>query len=318
MLNRLISYSVNFQSLAPYVRYIQEISDGDDYRVPPRVIYDHEIIYVLKGQCDYMIEGQPFQLRAGDVHLMPPHVRHSCRVPTGQVFHYFAVHFDPFYMGEELDFSADDVYLQHDYQRLDRIPDREDLAERPSTEWGEVSFPYVMSVREPTAFAILFRRMLNAFTAKRYGYPLVLRSCLLEILSLMTSNIVIEEGVERPSFPMRTEISQVIANMETHYSEPLHLEGLAESVFLAPNYLRNLFKQATGRTPVEYLTLLRVSKAKEMLLKEQFSIGEIAEKVGYSDIHHFSKLFKKIEGLSPKHYRETLQRYTLNDKGQQG
>ncbi|BBI31987.1 AraC family transcriptional regulator [Cohnella abietis] len=312
-MNRLLSQSVNFQTLAPYVRYIQEISDDDDYRVPPRVIYDHEIIYVLKGQCEYTIEGQPYLLQAGDIHLMLPHVRHSCRVPAQQVFHYFAVHFDPIYMGEELDFSADDVYLQHDYQRLDRIPDREDLSERPKTEWGEVSFPYVMSARNPKAYAALFRRMLKTFADKRYGYQLALRSCLLEVLSLMVSDLAMEKEEERAA-PIRSEIAQVINEMELHYSKPLHLEGLAELVFLAPNYLRNLFKQETGRTPVEYLTHIRLGKAKEMLLTEPYTIGEIAEKIGYPDIHHFSKLFKKFEGLSPKHYRETLQRYSPNSK----
>jgi len=306
-LSELFPQAVNFQTLAPYVRYIHEISAGDDYRVPPRVIYDHEIIFVLEGRCEYLIEGKSYMLGAGDVHLMPPLIRHSCRVPPGESFHYFAVHFDPFYMGEELDFSADDVYLQHNYQRLDKIPDREDLFGRPGLEWSEIRFPYVMAIKEPKAYALIFRRMLNAFEAKRYGYLLVQRACLLEIFSMMTSDSLTEEGFERTE-ASRPEIMQVIAYMENHYAEPLQLEELAESVYLAPNYLRNLFKQATGRSPLEYLTRLRMDKAKEMLLMAQDSIGEIAEKVGYPDIHHFSKLFKKMEGLSPRHYRETLRR----------
>ncbi|SFS65808.1 AraC family transcriptional regulator [Paenibacillus sp. BC26] len=297
---------VDFRTIAPYVRFVQEYHGYDDYRIQPRVIYDHEIIFVKKGKCMYRIGEQMYSLRGGDVHFMPPNVLHSCYVPKGEEFAYFAVHFDLAYMGEKLDFSANDVYVLL-YGELDEVPYDEELAGRPTLEFREVQFPFVMAAGDTIAIHDAFQRMLTAYVAKRFGYEMELRAYLLLILARMTASITNKAGISK-EHAQGDKIAAAMRYMEQRYEEQVDLQRLAQEAGMSPSYFRALFKGATGRTPLEYLTAVRMERAKALLLEGDYLIHDISARVGYADIHYFSNLFKKIEGLSPRNYRLSVQR----------
>jgi two-component system response regulator YesN len=88
------------------------------------------------------------------------------------------------------------------------------------------------------------------------------------------------------------------------YPENLAVADIAAGVYLSPTYVRLLFKQETGETLFEYLTKVRIEQAKKLLRDPQNKFYEICYAVGYSDPSHFSKLFKKITGITPSAYRE--------------
>lgn len=297
---------VDFRTIAPYVRFVQEYRGHDDYRIQPRVIYDHEIIFVKKGKCVYRIGEKEYALRGGDVHFMPPNTLHSCHVPKGEEFSYFAVHFDLVYMGEKLDFSADDVYVLL-YGELEEVPYDEELAGRPVPELREVQFPYVMPAGDTIAMHDWFQRMLAAYKSKHFGYEMELRAFLLLILARMTASIVNKAGISK-EHAHGDKIAAAMRYMKQAYGEQVDLQRLAQEAGMSPSYFRALFKQASGRTPLEYLTAVRMERAKALLLEGDYLIHDISARVGYTDIHYFSNLFKKIEGLSPRNYRLSVQR----------
>lgn len=71
------------------------------------------------------------------------------------------------------------------------------------------------------------------------------------------------------------------------------------------DYVRHCFFEEVGKTPHEYLSNLRLSTAKKLLIQESFiSIGDVAEKCGYNDSFYFSKIFRKTFGISPREYRK--------------
>ena len=86
--------------------------------------------------------------------------------------------------------------------------------------------------------------------------------------------------------------------------EPLSLDALSKELDISPYYFSKLFKEETGSNFVEYLTNLRMSRAKELLKDESRSMKEICMEVGYSDPNYFSRIFKKNVGLTPTEYRE--------------
>ncbi|PLS08902.1 response regulator transcription factor [Neobacillus cucumis] len=91
-----------------------------------------------------------------------------------------------------------------------------------------------------------------------------------------------------------------------HFFEPsITLEKAAESLQVSPVYLSRIFKQELGISFVSLVTNLRVKKAISLLNSTDFSILEIAEKVGYDTQHYFSTAFKKVMGVSPNQYRKT-------------
>lgn len=89
-----------------------------------------------------------------------------------------------------------------------------------------------------------------------------------------------------------------------HYGEQITLESMARELYLNPVYLGALFKSKTGISFTNWLLTVRIEKAKELLKTSKLSIYEIAEKVGYQDAKHFSRLFAKHEGIKPNEYRK--------------
>lgn len=87
------------------------------------------------------------------------------------------------------------------------------------------------------------------------------------------------------------------------YAESLTLQSVAMAVHVTPVWLSKLFKKEKRKTFLEYLTEIRIEKAKEMLGDIQYKVYQISFQVGYKDPVHFSKLFKKQVGCTPKEYR---------------
>lgn len=87
------------------------------------------------------------------------------------------------------------------------------------------------------------------------------------------------------------------------FTEDLSLEEVADFVHLNPHYFSKVFKQQVGETFIDFLTGLRIEKAKELILSEELSLKEVCFAAGYKDPNYFSRVFKKVTGLTPTEYR---------------
>ena len=83
----------------------------------------------------------------------------------------------------------------------------------------------------------------------------------------------------------------------------LSLNEVAGQANLSPSHFSTVFSQETGQTFKQYLTEVRIKRAKELLRSSTLRSFEIAYQIGYSDPHYFSYVFRKHTGLSPKEYR---------------
>ena len=100
------------------------------------------------------------------------------------------------------------------------------------------------------------------------------------------------------------EISQVIRYMEEHFSDPeMSITALADSLELSSTRFSLSFKDKTGMSPLEYLTLLRVEHAKELLEVTDLTIRDIGTRAGYYDSGSFIRRFKQVTGETPAQYR---------------
>lgn len=99
-------------------------------------------------------------------------------------------------------------------------------------------------------------------------------------------------------------IRQAKDYIDNNYSNPnLSLQTIANKIHISPSYLSHLFSQQTGKTLVEYLTEIRMNRAKELLYTTNYKTYEIANKVGYNDSHYFCNLFKKITGKTTTEFK---------------
>ncbi len=97
---------------------------------------------------------------------------------------------------------------------------------------------------------------------------------------------------------------KILPYIKAHLSDPLSVDQLAAYVALNPQYLMRMFKKKTGKSILAYVSEERIALAKEMLLKTDWSLETITEKIGYISPAHFGALFKKFEGMSPGQYRK--------------
>lgn len=102
-----------------------------------------------------------------------------------------------------------------------------------------------------------------------------------------------------------TDIIQIARNQieSTYMEEDISLNAIAAGVGMSPSYFSSIFSKEMGKTFVEYLTEIRIEKAKELLVCTSMKTSEVGYEVGYKDPHYFSYIFKKILGCSPKEYR---------------
>lgn len=101
-----------------------------------------------------------------------------------------------------------------------------------------------------------------------------------------------------------TIIHQARKYIEHHYADPdLSLNVVAAQVNLSPSHFSAVFSRQTDETFTEYLTRLKIEKAKELLRTTTLKSFEISSQIGYNDPHYFSHVFKKHTGLSPRNFR---------------
>ncbi|MED3561182.1 helix-turn-helix domain-containing protein [Bacillus xiapuensis] len=101
-------------------------------------------------------------------------------------------------------------------------------------------------------------------------------------------------------------VQKAITFIDQHFVENISLEQVASHVQLSPNYFSNLFKRTTGTSFIEYMTQLRVEKAKAMLVNLNQTVYQVANAVGYHDARYFSRVFKSVCGKTPSKYRNSL------------
>jgi two-component system, response regulator YesN len=94
--------------------------------------------------------------------------------------------------------------------------------------------------------------------------------------------------------------------IHSHYHEGLTLEQVADYVELSPTYFTKLFKEMTGKTFIDYVTEVRLSRAKILMQQNRYSLKEISYMIGYKDPNYFSRVFKKLFKLSPRQFQKEI------------
>ena len=120
-------------------------------------------------------------------------------------------------------------------------------------------------------------------------------------LAMVSNQLVVRQ--EHPEPPMVTRAKEYI---QEHQSEDLSLTEVARSVNASTFYFCKVFKKATGINFTDYVSRVRIEKAKNLSLNPNLRISEIAFEVGFQSLTHFNRVFKKITGMSPSNYRSQL------------
>lgn len=167
----------------------------------------------------------------------------------------------------------------------------------------------VGKLAEDSSMYTLLNTLLNRSSTSRQ--PFSTEQNLFEFdvqTSALLNQLIMEciSAVGASSKPQRIPplVLDIRSYLTTHYNEKISLEHLSARFNMDPYYLQKFFKRSIGQSPMEYIIYLRMAKAKSLIRTSTMSISEIAYTVGVDNISHFTRQFKKLEGMTPGQYRK--------------
>ena len=136
---------------------------------------------------------------------------------------------------------------------------------------------------------------------KQYDAVLRLLEVFAQHLSLAAEQIATTQAHAEPPL-----VESARRYIEEHSAEPLSLTAIARSVHASTFHFCKTFKHATGMTFTQYLSVVRIAKAKKLLANPQARISEVAFEAGFASLTHFNRMFRRIAGESPTAFRQQV------------
>jgi AraC-like DNA-binding protein len=137
--------------------------------------------------------------------------------------------------------------------------------------------------------------------ARQHEHLVRLLGIFAQHLSLITNQVIVQQQNSEP--PVITRAKEYIA---THQADDLTLSQVAGAVNTSTFYFCKIFRRVTGLNFTDYVSRIRIEKARNLLLNRNLRISEIAYEVGFQSLTHFNRVFKRILGVSPTKYRARL------------
>lgn len=186
--------------------------------------------------------------------------------------------------------------------RIEQLPSLKKLSEEDKALRGLLSEPkpYVV-LRDPEDVYYNMRSLVLELD-RNGGEGETMAQLLLSQLLIRIGRLR-SEAAGREALPMEPYVRQAIEYLHQNYDRDIQVKDVAASVNLHPGYLQRIFKARSGRTLSEYLTELRIKKAKMLLHQTDIPVSDISEYVGVGSRQYFHALFKKYTGLTPVEFR---------------
>lgn len=149
--------------------------------------------------------------------------------------------------------------------------------------------------------AVCYRQIQNMCVLRRMADARILlekENCLDDVVKFLQSAQGRKENIGNYT------IKKAINYIREHYDENIGLEEIASQLEITPEYLSSLFNKEVGTNFSTFLKEFRISHAKRLLKGTDLKIYEVAEKVGYNDAKYFMRVFKEVQGMSPKEFRQ--------------
>ncbi len=150
-----------------------------------------------------------------------------------------------------------------------------------------------------------FRAMIQELQMCREHFEEMLEMHLREIFVMIHRHFLTSTKLNNSQIAEDIDAATLFFN--EHYNEEISIEAYAHSHNMSTSWFIRNFKQYTGFTPLQYILSIRIYNAEALLKSNQYNITEIASIVGYDNPLYFSRIFKKIKGVSPSEYRQGIE-----------
>lgn len=261
------------QNIMPSVDYVVHRICTATWQINKSSINEHNIILIYDGKAEFNLNNNKYIASKGDLIYYKPDDLRYAHTFKNELMKCYAINFN--YICPVFD----------------------------SLEWKLFSPSLPFSFHEKINESYFFNNLITLFeelnrewiSNKSNTYSIRIK--FLEIMNLL---LTWKFGSEFNYGKMK-QVDKVIEFMSKHYASKITLKQLSDVNNISPSHLGNIFKEVTGKSPIDYLLSIRINKAKQLLL-EGNSITNISSIVGFSDVYYFSKYFKKAERITPSEY----------------
>lgn len=225
------------------------------------------LIYCTDGKGVIEVEDREFYLEKSDVFCIPRGKKHRYYADKSDPWSILWVHFK----------GEDTAFFPLEEQKVVHINSSHS------------------NNRMIVLFRLLFRVLERNYTLGNFIY-------ISQVLSLILSEIYYREKADE-SNTMDRHVTMVVRYMYQHLTRNLTLDEISEEVKLSKSYLNSIFRAQTSRSPMEFFIHLKMQEACKLLKSTDMYIYEVSAELGYIDQYYFSRIFKKMVGISPKEYK---------------
>lgn len=259
---------------------------------PPHSHAFWELVLVYAGGGEHELSGRVQPLGPGALFTVVPHETHAYRRTRG--LQLVNVLFDlPALLPDARivrDLPGFQDLVPHSLQ--DRRPGRPGLFHLPT--------------RPRREFLERASRLQSLLRERRTGYQLEAHGLFLQLLHTATAALSAPLRSEPPRHPAPVE--EAIVLLERDYPEAIRVDQLYRKEQLSQARFFRLFRESTGRTPMQYLLGVRLRHARNLLRSTRLPISEVAFQVGFQDSNYFSRAFRGQEGQTPREFRRRMSR----------
>ena len=256
------------------LRYVSISKYEGDWQSIPHTHQFTELFYVLSGKGVFYIEDEIVPVEADDLMIINPHIEHTEKTLPNDPMEYIV------FGVEGLAFACEDDTIEH-----------------PK---GYSYYSYGSDENQLINFAQL---MVKEFHDKKPGFETLCHG-LLQVLLVYISRKQHLNVIPDTSFRLSKECALAKRYIDANYSKNITLDTLAEITHINKFYLAHIFTDCMGRSPINYLTEVRLAASKQQLATSNMSIAQVASNNGFSSQSYFSQIFKKKIGLTPQQYRK--------------
>lgn len=153
-------------------------------------------------------------------------------------------------------------------------------------------------------YSSIFRNMINELQMCNEHYPEMIEMYLRQLFIILQRSFL--SSLKSENTRVIEEIDKATIYFSEHYNENISIDEYAENNHVSVSWFIRNFKQYTGFTPMQYILSKRIYNAEILLQDPSHNVTEIANMVGYENPLYFSRIFKKIKGISPSEYRKNI------------
>lgn len=265
--------------------FVEKIRRTTKYEMPSYHMHDdYEIFYLIEGERKYFINDTIYKISSGNLILIDMNEIHKT---------------DDFsdYCHERIVLNFTSTLLSQFFSTINKLNLFSCFKSKHRVL--PLSFKYKNNIE-----AIL-NKLLEINDSKNPSKDFYIKILICELLIIINDFIGDFKLKDYNSTQaINPKVSQVIRYINENFYQTITLSSVAKEFYISPFYLSKLFKQTTNFTFVEYLNSIRIRNSKELLKNTNYKIIDIAEKVGFSNNTHFTRVFKIIVGMSPMKFRK--------------